>query len=136
MRPFDFVRPATVRKLRGRAGAGLRLFAGGTNLVDLMKRGVSRPEQLVDISHLPSSTASRTFPTAACGSARWSAMQTSLTTATRPTLSSRRRGAVSGASAQLRNAATVGGNLLQRTRCALLLRRCQRLQQTRPRHRL
>ena len=67
----------------------------------------------------PASTRSKTFPTAACGSARWSATLISRTIAD----FARRFPAVaeallSGASAQLRNAATVGGNLLQRTRCA------------------
>ena len=85
-----------------------------------MKVGVARPERLIDIT-----PPARARPHRAagrwrrCASARWCAMPTSPTTRTSPgPIPAVAEALLSGASAQLRNAATVGGNLLQRTRCA------------------
>jgi xanthine dehydrogenase YagS FAD-binding subunit len=96
---------------------GARYLAGGTNLVDLMKLGVETPELLVDVSRLPFGEVEETD----CGglrigaSVRGSRLATHLLVRERyPAVS---QALLSGASAQLRNAATIGGNLLQRTRC-------------------
>jgi xanthine dehydrogenase YagS FAD-binding subunit len=119
MKPFDYVRPATVREAVAAAAApGAAYLASGTNLLDLMKGGVTRPTRLVDITHLPDLDAIQELPD---GSLRIGALVRNADLA-RDRAFARRFPAVaeallSGASAQLRNAATVGGNLLQRTRC-------------------
>lgn len=95
-----------------------RFLAGGTNLVDLMKTGVEAPDRLVDIRALPLDDIEVT----AAGGLRIGATVTNSDLAAHP--EARRRypalsqAILAGASGQLRNAATVGGNLLQRTRCA------------------
>ena len=120
MKTFDYVRPATVREAVAAASEpGAAYLAAGTNLLDLMKGGVSRPSRLVDISHLPDLDRIEDL---ADGGVRIGALVRNAELA-RDRDFARRFPAVaeallSGASAQLRNAATVGGNLLQRTRCA------------------
>jgi xanthine dehydrogenase YagS FAD-binding subunit len=88
--------------------AGGTYLAGGTNLVDLMKLGVAAPERLVDVSRLDDSITGTRIGAAARMSdvARHPDVPPLLAEAL-----------LAGASAQLRNAATIGGNLLQRTRC-------------------
>lgn len=92
-------------------------LAGGTNLVDHLKLGVATPGMLVDISHLPLDAVEHT----ADGGLRIGANVRNSTLAVHPDV--RRnypmltRALLAGASPQLRNAATTGGNLLQRTRC-------------------
>ncbi|GGS55055.1 xanthine dehydrogenase family protein subunit M [Streptomyces sp. WA6-1-16] len=94
-----------------------RYLGGGTNLVDLMKTGVERPALLVDVRELP---LDRVEPTAD-GGLRIGATVTNSDLAVHPEV--RRnypaltQALLAGASGQLRNMATVGGNLLQRTRC-------------------
>jgi xanthine dehydrogenase YagS FAD-binding subunit len=120
MKTFDYVRPATIREAVAAASEpGAAYLAAGTNLLDLMKGGVSRPSRLVDISHLPDLDHIEDL---AGGGVRIGALVRNAELA-RDRAFARRFPAVaeallSGASAQLRNAATVGGNLLQRTRCA------------------
>ncbi len=120
MKTFDYVRPSTVREAVAAASEpGAAYLAAGTNLIDLMKGGVSRPSRLVDISHLPDLDRIEDL---AGGGVRIGALVRNAELA-RDRGFARRFPAVaeallSGASAQLRNAATVGGNLLQRTRCA------------------
>jgi xanthine dehydrogenase YagS FAD-binding subunit len=120
MKPFDYVRPATVQAaVAAAAEPGAVYLAAGTNLLDLMKGGVSRPNRLVDVSHLPDLDRIEEL---ADGGVRIGALVRNADLA-RDLSFARRFPAVaeallSGASAQLRNAATVGGNLLQRTRCA------------------
>ena len=136
MNRFDYVRPATVAEAVAAASEpGAAYLAAGTNLLDLMKGDIVAPRRGWSISRAcRGSTASSGLPTAACASARWCAMPTSrMTRTSRSTIPAVAEALLSGASAQLRNAATVGGNLLQRTRCALFLRHGQRLQQTRAR---
>ena len=94
-----------------------KFVAGGTNLIDLMKENVSRPNRLIDITRLPLNRIENT----ADGGLRLGALMTNAETAYNaevekhyPILS---RAILSGASPQLRNMATNGGNLLQRTRC-------------------
>ncbi|NEE45060.1 xanthine dehydrogenase family protein subunit M [Streptomyces sp. SID8455] len=120
MRTFTYVRAAdageAARAHGGRAGS--RYLAGGTNLVDLMKHGVEAPDTLVDITRLPMDTVTEE----AGGALRVGALVRNSDLAAHPVLRVRHpavcEALLAGASAQLRNAATTGGNLLQRTRCA------------------
>ncbi|MFF4399645.1 FAD binding domain-containing protein [Streptomyces sp. NPDC001480] len=94
-----------------------RFLGGGTNLVDLMKAGVERPARLVDVRELP---LDRIEPTPD-GGLRIGATVTNSELAAHPEVRRRypalAQAVLAGASGQLRNMATVGGNLLQRTRC-------------------
>ena len=117
MKTFDYVRPATVREAASESGAAY--LAAGTNLLDLMKGGIIGPSRLVDISHLPGLDRIEDL---ADGGVRIGALVRNADLAHDQTFARRfpavAEALLSGASAQLRNAATVGGNLLQRTRCA------------------
>src|ERR1700724_2893146 len=120
MNTFDYVRPATVRDAVAAASEpGAAYLAAGTNLLDLMKGGVTRPRRLVDISHLPDLDHIEDLPD---GGVRIGALVRNADLAHDRSFTGRfpavAEALLSGASAQLRNAATVGGNLLQRTRCA------------------
>jgi xanthine dehydrogenase YagS FAD-binding subunit len=92
-------------------------LGGGTNLVDLMKLGVAKPDLLVDVAHLPYDNI-ELLPD---GGVRIGAMVRNSDLAADRTIRTRYRmlaqAVLAGASGQLRNLATVGGNLLQRTRC-------------------
>lgn len=120
MNRFDFIRPASLAEaLAAKARPGSAYLAGGTNLLDLMKIGVSRPQRLIDISQLPGLDRIEWLED---GSVRVGSMvrNSDLAYDSRfarifPAVA---EALLSGASAQLRNAATVGGNLMQRTRCA------------------
>ncbi|MEU3790217.1 xanthine dehydrogenase family protein subunit M [Streptomyces fructofermentans] len=94
-----------------------RFLGGGTNLVDLMKTGVERPARLVDIRELPLDR----IESAPDGGLRIGATVTNSDLAAHPEVRRRypalAQAVLAGASGQLRNMATVGGNLLQRTRC-------------------
>jgi xanthine dehydrogenase YagS FAD-binding subunit len=120
MKTFDYVRPTTVREAVAAASEqGAAYLAAGTNLLDLMKGGVTRPSRLVDISRLPDLDRIEDL---ADGSVRIGALVRNADLAHDRNFVRRfpavAEALLSGASAQLRNAATVGGNLLQRTRCA------------------
>ncbi|MEZ0305773.1 MAG: xanthine dehydrogenase family protein subunit M [Hyphomicrobiaceae bacterium] len=95
-----------------------KFIAGGTNLVDLMKYEVARPSQLIDISRLPLKAVEET----ADGGLRIGALVPNSDLAYHPLVESRypmvSSAILAGASQQLRNMASTGGNLLQRTRCA------------------
>jgi len=94
-----------------------KFIAGGTNLIDLMKEHVERPSRLIDISRLPLKTVEET----AEGGLRIGALVPNSDLAYHPLVAQRypilASAILSGASAQLRNMASTGGNLLQRTRC-------------------
>ncbi|MEU9233687.1 FAD binding domain-containing protein [Streptomyces subrutilus] len=94
-----------------------RVLGGGTNLVDLMKTGVERPAQLVDVRELPLQHIESTPD----GGLRIGATVTNSDLAAHPEVRRRypalAQAVLAGASGQLRNMATLGGNLLQRTRC-------------------
>ena len=94
-----------------------RFLGGGTNLVDLMKTGVERPGRLVDVRELPLDRIESTED----GGLRIGATTTNSDLAAHPDVRRRypalTQAVLAGASGQLRNMATVGGNLLQRTRC-------------------
>ena len=120
MKTFDYVRPTTVREAVAAASEpGAAYLAAGTNLLDLMKGGITRPSRLVDISHLPDLDRIEDLSD---GGMRIGALVRNADLAHDRTFAQRfpavAEALLSGASAQLRNAATVGGNLLQRTRCA------------------
>jgi xanthine dehydrogenase YagS FAD-binding subunit len=120
MKSFEYVRPATVREaVTAAAEPGAAYLAAGTNLLDLMKGGVAGPNRLVDITHLPDLDEIENLPD---GSVRIGALVRNADLAHDRNFARRfpavAEALLSGASAQLRNAATVGGNLLQRTRCA------------------
>ncbi len=115
---FDYARPTAVAEaLQAGAGTHTAYLAGGTNLVDLMKENVARPLQVVDINRLPLNRIEELDD----GGLRLGALVTNNDTAydgrvqeRYPLLAS---AILAGASPQLRNAATNGGNLNQRTRC-------------------
>ncbi|MFI8962702.1 FAD binding domain-containing protein [Streptomyces sp. NPDC053493] len=119
MKPFAYERPERVEEALDRIAAhpGARFLAGGTNLVDLMKLGVAGPSLLVDIGGLPLDGVEETPD----GGLRIGATARNSDVAAHPVVRARypvlSQALLSGASAQLRNAATTGGNLLQRTRC-------------------
>jgi xanthine dehydrogenase YagS FAD-binding subunit len=119
MRPFSYTRADDVAGALSAitANAACRFIAGGTNLLDLMKEDVERPARLVDINRLNLRAISETKN----GGLRIGALVTNADLAYDervekhyPLLS---RAILAGASPQLRNMATTGGNLMQRTRC-------------------
>jgi xanthine dehydrogenase YagS FAD-binding subunit len=117
---FDYARAAdvadAVRLLAGSPGA--KFIAGGTNLVDLMKYDVEKPTRLIDITRLPLTAIEETD----AGGLRIGALVPNSDLAYHPLIQERypivASAILAGASAQLRNMASTGGNLLQRTRCA------------------
>jgi xanthine dehydrogenase YagS FAD-binding subunit len=120
MNRFDYIRPTTVADaVVAAAVPGSAYLAGGTNLLDLMKGGVVSPQRLIDVSRLPGLDRIEPLPD---GGVRIGALVRNADLAHDPTFGRRvpavAEALLAGASAQLRNAATVGGNLLQRTRCA------------------
>ncbi|NGM18703.1 xanthine dehydrogenase family protein subunit M [Roseomonas stagni] len=120
MNRFDYVRPRTVAEaVAAGAEPGSAFLAAGTNLLDLMKIGVARPARLVDLNHLPGLSSIEALPD---GGLRIGAQIRNADLAHHAQVVRRfpavAEALLSGASAQLRNAATVGGNLLQRTRCS------------------
>jgi xanthine dehydrogenase YagS FAD-binding subunit len=118
MTPFTYSRAADAAEAIRLGGApGARYLGGGTNLVDLMRETIERPRALVDVTGLGQAIEERPDGTLVIGAAaRNTAVAEHRAVRTRfPMLS---RAIVSGASAQIRNMATVGGNIMQRTRCA------------------
>lgn len=120
MNRFEHIRPGSVAEaVAAAAQPGSAYLAAGTNLLDLMKIGVARPQRLVDLNYLPGLDRIEDLPD---GSVRIGARVRNADLPRDPGF--RRRfpavaeALLAGASGQLRNAATVGGNLLQRTRCA------------------
>ncbi|MCG3757451.1 MULTISPECIES: xanthine dehydrogenase family protein subunit M [unclassified Amycolatopsis] len=110
MRPFELTAPATVEDALGSAGTYL---AGGTTLVDLMKLDVLTPQQVLDINDLPL----RGIDTA--DGLRFGALERMGDIAAHPGVyPAISRALLLSASQQLRNMASIGGNLMQRTRCS------------------
>ncbi|GGC85850.1 FAD binding domain-containing protein [Chelatococcus reniformis] len=117
MIPVGYVRASSLGAIPPMlAGDGHRLLGGGTNLVDLMRKGVERPSLLIDVTALPA-----TIEEAADGGLVIGAAARNSAVAAHPLVRVRypilSRAILSGASAQIRNMATVAGNLMQRTRC-------------------
>ena len=119
MNPFDYTRAEGVDEAVRSVAADphARFIAGGTNILDLMKENVARPTRLVDITRLPLTTIEGTPD----GGLRIGALCTNTDTAYHEAVRTRypllSKAILAGASMQLRNMATNGGNLLQRTRC-------------------
>lgn len=120
MNQFEFVQPRTVAEaVAAAAVTGAAFHAAGTNLIDLMKGGIAQPTRLVDVNRLPGLDRIESLPD---GSVRIGALVRNSDLAQDETFARHfpavAEALLAGASAQLRNIATVGGNLLQRTRCA------------------
>ncbi len=117
MRPFDYQRPDGLDHASLLDRDGATLIAGGTNLLDLMKLQVETPETLVDINRIG---LDKIEPTGE-GGIRIGALVSNSTCAADPRIRADwpllSRAILAGASGQLRNKATTGGNLCQRTRC-------------------
>jgi len=118
MNPFDYLQAdnaSNAVKLASAAAAG-KYLGGGTNLVDLMRETVERPDTLVDVTGLSRRIEARPDGSVMIGAAVKNTALAADRTVRRnfPLLS---RAILAGASGQIRNMATVGGNILQRTRC-------------------
>jgi xanthine dehydrogenase YagS FAD-binding subunit len=118
MNPVSYERAADVEQaVRLAQQPGARFIGGGTNLLDLMKGGVETPQRLIDVSRLPLAAITE-LPQ---GGVRIGALARNSDTANHALIRQRypllTQAFLSGASPQLRNMATVGGNLMQRTRC-------------------
>ncbi len=118
MNPFHYQRVTTPEDaIHSGAAKDVKFLGGGTNLIDLMKYGVETPSTLIDINHLPLTDVTST-PNAG---ASIGALVRNSDLADHPVIRSQfpllSQALLSGASPQLRNLATTGGNLLQRTRC-------------------
>lgn len=117
MNPFNYSKPVEVSQAINLAGAASRFIAGGTNLLDLMKENIDRPEHLIDITGLPLKDIEET----PSGGLLIGALVSNADLAWHPMIEARypllSQAILAGASPQLRNMASTGGNLLQRTRC-------------------
>lgn len=119
MKRFDYIRPASVEEaIAAGAEPGSAYLAGGTNLLDLMKTGAALPDRVVDITRLPELDRWEWLDD---GGLRIGAMVRNSDLAhdedIARTFPAMAEALLSGASGQLRNAATVGGNVMQQTRC-------------------
>jgi len=118
MVPFTYASARDEEQARSMASSASRFLAGGTTLIDLMKLHVEQPRKVIDISRLPLSDIHE-LPG---GSVRVGAMVRNSDMAHHDLIRSRypvlSQAILAGASAQIRNMATTGGNLLQRTRCS------------------
>lgn len=116
MRPFLFSKPNALAQALAKKNAGTQFIAGGTNLVDLMKKHIAEPENLLDIT----STLPDKIEITAKGIQIGAMMRNSalanhdMVLAKYPLVA---KAILAGASPQIRNMASTGGNLLQRTRC-------------------
>lgn len=118
MTPFTYARAHdTAEAIRLAGSAATKYLGGGTNLIDLMRETIERPTSLIDVTGLSSAIEEQ-----ADGSWLIGAAAKNTAVAEHPVIRQRfpmlTRAIVAGASAQIRNMATVGGNLMQRTRCA------------------
>lgn len=128
MRPFRYVRASDPSAAAGAVAANplAKFLAGGTNILDLMKEDVERPNELVDLTRLKlteikPARGGVSIGGVSIGGVSIGALATNTDTANHPLIRNNypllTQAIVAGASAQLRNMATNGGNLLQRTRC-------------------
>jgi xanthine dehydrogenase YagS FAD-binding subunit len=115
---FSYSRPVTTKAAIDALAKDptAKFIAGGTNLVDLMKKGVETPQKLIDINNLPLKEIKKQPGSLYIGALALNGdvADNKLVKQTQPLLSMALN---AGASAQLRNMATVGGNMMQRTRC-------------------
>lgn len=126
MRAFTYARPAELDQVWREHRPDSVFIAGGTNLVDMMKCGVAAPKHVVDIGGLPLNRIEAGIDPSGRGSTgtlRVGALVSNSDLAAHPAASRVPmlvEALLSGASPQLRNLATLGGNLMQRTRCGYL----------------
>ncbi len=117
MRPFDYALAGSIEEATQAAAAGATIIAGGTNLLDLMKLEVMAPSRLVDVNRLGLDG----IEPLDRGGIRVGALVSNSDLAADPRVRKHypvlSRALLAGASGQLRNKATTGGNLCQRTRC-------------------
>lgn len=119
MKPFTFIQASNSDNAIAEIGNNktAKFIGGGTNLVDLMREKIEQPDVVIDVTHLPLSDVEE-LPD---GSVNIGAMVRNSHLAANPIIRQRypvlSQAILNGASAQLRNMATTGGNLLQRTRC-------------------
>ena len=117
MNPFSYSKPSDITQAVNLAGPASRFIAGGTNLLDLMKENIARPEHLIDITGLPL----RDVRATDSGGVMIGALVSNADLAWHPLIERDypllSQAILAGASPQLRNMASTGGNLLQRTRC-------------------
>lgn len=117
MNPFSYSKPSDIAQAVNLAGPASRFIAGGTNLLDLMKENIARPEHLIDITGLPLKDVRPTDS----GGLMIGALVSNADLAWHPLIERDypllSQAILAGASPQLRNMASTGGNLLQRTRC-------------------
>lgn len=117
MNPFSYSKPSDIAQAVNLTGPTSRFIAGGTNLLDLMKENVARPEHLIDITGLPMKDVRATDG----GGVMIGALVSNADLAWHPLIERDypllSQAILAGASPQLRNMASTGGNLLQRTRC-------------------
>jgi len=117
MNPFSYSKPSDIAQAVNLTGPTSRFIAGGTNLLDLMKENVARPEHLIDITGLPMKDVRATDS----GGVMIGALVSNADLAWHPLVERDypllSQAILAGASPQLRNMASTGGNLLQRTRC-------------------
>ncbi|MFF4102115.1 FAD binding domain-containing protein [Streptomyces sp. NPDC001903] len=134
MKPFHYERPATLREALAlvEGDPGAVFVAGGTNLFDHLKLGIIRPRLLVDVTGLPLDGV-EVLPD---GGMRVGATVRNADLAAHPAVRERypvvSQALLSGASPQLRNMATLAGNLMQRTRCPYFLNPDTRCNKRRP----
>ncbi|WP_313307318.1 FAD binding domain-containing protein, partial [Stutzerimonas balearica] len=116
MTPFSYHRPEAIDEALALIGPDSRFIAGGTNLLDLMKENVLHPRRLIDINRLPL----REITPTPEGGLLIGALVGNAELAWDPRIEARyplvAKAILAGASPQLRNMASTGGNLLQRTR--------------------
>lgn len=116
MKPFAYLRATETSTAIEAASSQTKFIAGGTNLLDLMKEGVEQPDRLIDITRIQLAQIQSTS-----NGVRIGALAKNSNTANHPLIRTRypllSQALLAGASPQLRNMASVGGNLLQRTRC-------------------
>ncbi|RYY31369.1 MAG: xanthine dehydrogenase family protein subunit M [Chitinophagaceae bacterium] len=118
MNSFNYRRPQVIDEAINAHDQDAAYIGGGTNLIDLMKENVLKPHLLIDVNHLSGTNKIEELPD---GSLRLGATVTNAVTAYHALVEKRfplvSQAILAGASAQIRNMATNGGNLLQRTRC-------------------
>lgn len=116
---FDYIKTATTKAAvdAKNKNAAAQFIAGGTNLVDLMKKGVTAPDKLIDINALPLKQITADAKGVMIGALALNSdvAENAIIKTKYPLLA---HALNAGASAQLRNMATVGGNIMQRTRCS------------------
>lgn len=119
MKRFDYIRPLSVDDAIAAHKPGAAYLGGGTNLLDLMKIGVIQPDTLIDLGRISQLDTIEVLPD---GGARIGALVKNSDLAYDHDFAAAfpmvAEAILAGASGQLRNAATVGGNLMQKTRCA------------------